>query len=172
MDTPPENFENLRRLLALKRHEQPPPGYFDELRAGVTDRLRAGDVAPERLGERLSWEIPWLSRLLESLSARPAVPGLLGAAACAVVLAGVLYAEHPDVPTLVDNDWGRAIAANPAAASAVTAVPAGLAFNAGITTPESNPALNSSTNGFGIPSGLFGAPNLQTLPVARPFGNP
>lgn len=168
MDIQPENFENLRRLLALKRHEQPPPGYFDELRAGILDRLQAGDVRRETTAERLRWEVPWLHRFLEALSAKPALTGVFGAAACAVVLSGVLYAERLNMPALAQDD-----AASPVMLSSTSPrIPPFTGIN-GTLAHESlvQPQFDSSTNG--IPPGLFG----QTVPAMQvgdrhrfPFG--
>jgi len=67
METEPDDFGDLRRLLALKRHECPPPGYFDRFSSKVVARLEAQriyDATP-------AWR-RWLSELIE----RPALTGL------------------------------------------------------------------------------------------------
>jgi hypothetical protein len=46
----PEDFESLRRLLALKRHEDPPPGYFHRFSDRILHRIEQQDAA-----EHSSW---------------------------------------------------------------------------------------------------------------------
>jgi hypothetical protein len=61
MNSDQENFEALRKLMALKRHEQPPPGYFDRLADKIACRIeREG-------GEPTFWE-----RFLAGFTFRPA----------------------------------------------------------------------------------------------------
>jgi hypothetical protein len=92
------NFESLRRLLALKRHETPPPGYFENFSAEVTARIRAGDAGQTAdLHERLTDELPWLFRLLSAFEAKPAFAGGFACALCLLLLFGIVYAERPDV---------------------------------------------------------------------------
>ncbi len=92
-----ENFEQLRRLLALKRHEMPPPGYFNHFSGQVIARIKAGEVG-ERSSffDRLLWEAPWLQRFWMALDAKPVLAGVCGMAACSLLVAGVLLSETGD----------------------------------------------------------------------------
>ena len=94
-----ENFEQLRQLLALKRHEQPPPGYFNDFSSQVILRIKAGDRGEEStaLLERLFMDAPWLQRIWATFEARPALAGVLGVAMCGLLITGVLYSDRTEV---------------------------------------------------------------------------
>jgi hypothetical protein len=96
--SPEQNdFRDLRRLLALKRHEQPPPGYFDGFSQQVIGRIRAGQrLEKEPLAARLVMEIPWLQRLWAALQTKPSVAGAFGVLVCGLLISVVLYSEHAD----------------------------------------------------------------------------
>jgi len=93
------NFEALRRLLALKRHEVPPPGYFVNFSSEVRARLRASEGnRTVNVSERGVEELPWLFRLLSVFEAKPAFAGSFASALCLLLLFGIVYAEQqPDV---------------------------------------------------------------------------
>jgi hypothetical protein len=98
-----DNFDALRRLLKLKRCEQPPPRYFNDFSSQVIAQIRAGATAErEHPLDRLSWEVPWLQRLIEAFQAKPALAVSFGAAVCALLVGGVLYSESMEYnpPTL------------------------------------------------------------------------
>lgn len=59
-----QEFEKLRKLLALKRHEQPPPGYFDRLPGKIMARIEATEVKRQR---------PWWERWFSAPLSQPAV---------------------------------------------------------------------------------------------------
>jgi len=99
MDQSTENFEQLRRLLALKRHEQPPPGYFNNFSREVIVRIKAGKRGGhEAFIERLLWEAPWLQRVWAALEAKPILAGVCGVAVCGLLISGVIYSDRADVP--------------------------------------------------------------------------
>lgn len=96
MNAENQDFEALRRLLKLKRHEKPPPRYFNDFSSQVVNHLRSSRPADrENVMERLAWESPWLQKVLSVLQGRPIVTGVLGAAACALLVGGAIYSEQP-----------------------------------------------------------------------------
>ncbi|HEV2453135.1 MAG TPA: hypothetical protein VGY98_02675 [Verrucomicrobiae bacterium] len=86
------DFEALRRLLALKRHEIPPPGYFEDFSGRVIGRIRAGEAAPQ---------MPWLLRILQAFEAKPAYPVALASSLCLLLLFGIVSVEQS--PELVSS---------------------------------------------------------------------
>jgi hypothetical protein len=89
------NFEPLRRLLALKRHETPPPGYFENFSANVTAGIRAARRG-KNVSARFPEELPWLLRLLSAFEAKPAFAGVFAFSLCLLLVVGIVYAERPD----------------------------------------------------------------------------
>jgi len=87
MNPDPGTFEDLRRLLVLKRHERPPPGYFDRFPREVIARIREAESAPGLA--IFQPPLPWLQRLWRALEAM-AVPTAVGAVVCGVVILGLM----------------------------------------------------------------------------------
>jgi hypothetical protein len=79
------NFEALRHLLALKRHEVPPPGYFENFSDGVLARIHASDAVRE---------LPWLLRVLQAFESRPAFPVAFASTLCFLLLFGIVSVEQ------------------------------------------------------------------------------
>lgn len=94
-----EEFKDLRRLLALKRHEKPPPGYFhhfsDQVIAGISSGERG--ESPSFL-ERIFSETVWLQRFWASLERKPALAGAFGTAVCLILVLGIIYSGRLDSP--------------------------------------------------------------------------
>jgi hypothetical protein len=110
MNPDSENFDSLQRLLALKRHEIPPPGYFDRFSRDVMARIKAGEN-----GGAIGFELSWFQRLLSIFDVKPLFAGAFGTAVCAFLISGVISSEQ--TPTI-----GSA-AASPANPTMATAIP-------------------------------------------------
>jgi len=91
-----DNFEALRRLLSLKRHEVPPPGYFNRFSGDVIARIRAGEQSSTSAAETVFARFPWLLRFLQAFEAKPAFASSFASALCLVLLFGIVYAEQSD----------------------------------------------------------------------------
>jgi hypothetical protein len=94
MNPEQENFNDLRRLLALKRHEVPPPGYFDGFSQQVVLRIRGGERADAGSFREWLWEAPWLQRVWGLIEARPVIAGVVAAVASGLLIAGVISSDQ------------------------------------------------------------------------------
>jgi hypothetical protein len=150
------NFESLRRLLALKRHETPPPGYFNDFSSQVLQRIRTGQTPKSaNLFEELFDHAPWLAKLLHAFDTRPVFAGGFAGALCLLLLFGIVYAERPDFtpePLLQ--------AANSSAELAVVTPTA-------LSQPAEQIGIVSSTNPV-LSLQSAGSPFEQQNPLAQP----
>ena len=82
MNPEQENFGNLRRLLKLKRYEQPHPRYFNDFSGRVIARIQAGEEG----GEAALGPASWLVKFWSLFEAKPMLPGAIGVALCALLV--------------------------------------------------------------------------------------
>ena len=147
MDQESKNTFKVERIIALKRYEQPPPGYFQLLPDRIINRIERGE------GQSNFWEKWW-----PAFCVRPAMAYALGLTVCGVLAAGVYCAPKMD---------RLAVAGEP---------PGGeLWADASISTLESRATLLSgsrwlgSTNPVTAPrtsDSLFLAPEGRAIPVS------
>jgi hypothetical protein len=151
-----ENFVRLRRLLALKRHEQPPPGFYQDFSAQVVARIRAGQRGePDSWLERLLAQAPWLGSLGESLVRRPALVGAFGAAACMLMISLVVYSESAG-PVSVSSALG-----GQAGVALAGAAPLGISDGL-----ERNQLISSTNPVAPMEASLFSHFDLNTQPAS------
>jgi hypothetical protein len=162
------NFESLRQLLALKRHETPPPGYFENFSAEVRARIRAGDAGQT---ESVSKRLPWLLRMLVTFETKPAFVGAFASALCMLLVIGIVFAERPDsvtqpllTPTAQAAPGGILVADATPSAADLNAQPALQSDFLSSTNPVLNTQLASSEMAgafFGQPSPLVQQVNFK-----------
>ena len=90
METHSDDFSDLRKLLALKRHEQPPPRFFNEFSGRVIERLQTPEVLPE---------LTWWQRLGFDFDLRPAAVCSLGVIISGLLLFGVISGVQTETST-------------------------------------------------------------------------
>jgi len=146
-----EDFTALRRLLAVKRHEQPPPGYFNSFSRQVISRIEAGE-------ERQTGGLRWFQWLWAALDTRPALAGAFGATACVALLGGVFLTDGSPsgvarafVPAISAGGTGLGTiadnhASTPAAdgGSVFAVAPGSSALTASLPQPQQLPSLFES----------------------------
>jgi hypothetical protein len=97
MSAEQNDFEELRRLLALKRHEQPPPGYFHDFSRQVIARIDAEEaLASQSWFQRTVGRSSWLWSSWKGFEAKPLVAGAFGVGVCSLLVVGLVSSERVD----------------------------------------------------------------------------
>jgi hypothetical protein len=162
-----EDFEQLRRLLKLKQHELPPPGYFNHLSSRVISRLET-EPRPGFLSSLFG--SVWLENVRTVLAQNPVSAGVLAACSLMVVTLGnsqlldrwlvglsdarPLLGSASGVVEMADNGGWRAklSQADPSTLHSLSAF-------------SMNPVLGPETSSLSFGSGS------PALPVSYNFGN-
>jgi hypothetical protein len=139
MEKPPLTENQLQALLRLKRHEQPPPGYFDDLLTSVHRRQR------EELLRRPAWRIfagrvrAFFSSLDWNYAATMGAVLLIGVATIQLVLPSRKSATLADQPSSSARLMANATP-TPVSEPMVTLQPNGSGFRT-LNTPRVGPRL-------------------------------
>lgn len=157
MNDQSQDFEQLRRLLALKRHETPPPGYFQDFSSRVIGRIEGEAEAETGL----------FQRVIKLLQIRPAISASFCLASVLVLLAAATLIESgpasspvrmPNVQPKFAVVAGHSSVADAPASGAVFITnfgPAGFAIE--MAPPHQQPVATNSS--------LFESPLLRVEPV-------
>lgn len=134
------NFTELKKLLKLKQHEVPPPGYFNHFSSDVISRIRAGEAVGSTAMERLEKQAPWLANFLHLFEAKQGLVGGLATSLCLLLLLGVIFTENSD--TASKNILAEAQAdMAPSPSVGVVTAPAFVASSGGIQA-TTNPVIS------------------------------
>jgi hypothetical protein len=154
MSNSEHKFQDVKRLLKLKRHEAPPPGYFNNFSSEVISRIREGETsAVVPLSEKLTGN-SWFHNLLHMFDARPGMIGGLATSVCLLVVFGLVLTEHTDNASTsftAGSQMPQVFAASTQAAPA----------SAPLSDPLASSGITLSTN-----------PVTSLQPVATLFGQP
>ena len=147
-----ENFDQLRKLLALKRYELPPPRYFNEFSGRVMSRL----AEPERQ------PLTWWQRLGFDLDLRPAAMCGLGVVVCGLLsfgMIGAMQMSESDAAAVPSGSFAVAppgmTAIAPVPASVDTASTGGLLLARQASSPFNQFGMAATPVSFGT----FGSPH-------------
>lgn len=155
MNSDEQNFEALRKLMALKRHEQPPPDYLDQLSLNIITRIEHGE------GRMNLWD-----RVSANFALRPSLAYAFGLTVCGALGLTASYMVRQEMAQsseLASDVVLKRPAANLFANQYRPATPPLHVANwLGNTNPtaESAPQLS-----------LFNANHATTIPVSYETGN-
>jgi hypothetical protein len=166
------NFESLRRLLALKRHETPPPGYFNNFSSQIMARIHAGEAEESAsLSERLLAGMPWLVKWLQGLETKPVFASGFAAVLCMMLVFGAVVAQRPDaVPQTLLQPTTHEATPFATMTTETPAAPTALAQPANnqmmIAENSTNPVINFASVPLGQMPSPMASPQFVSYPVS------
>lgn len=149
--------EKAQRLVAWKRHEQPPPGFFEFLPVRILGRIEELESSRRQ---------PWWTQWLGIFESQPVLLGALGTGVCGLFLLGISLSEwvvpHGN-PTMASYRW---VAPAEVETSLVETkhygrTPASIAFiNSGYIpgTSASSPAVYTRSGSLPIQPAVYSIP--------------
>ena len=153
-----QNFNDLKKLLKLKRHELPPPGFFNNFSDEIVSRIRAGEArGGGAMIDRLNDTAPWLVNFLRFFEAKPGVVGAFATSLCLLLVFGVVLAQRSESGP---QNLLTATAANPTVATTTGSVASQFASTASLS--EGGIAISTNASLQPVAS-LFGQPNTASL---------
>jgi hypothetical protein len=158
MQDSPQEFEKLRQLLALKRQENPPPGYFRDFSSRVVNQLERDKV---RASEG------WFQRLTALFQARPAISwSFCMATGLVLVAATTLFEGNPGGPAAAMPSVEPTFASMPD--QSVPASAAGVVFETNFQSAGFALEMAPARTNLGPSDSLFSSPlyNLQVEPAS------
>ncbi len=158
MQDSPQEFEKLRQLLALKRHENPPPGYFRDFSSYVLNQLERDDA---RASES------WFLRLVALFQARPAISwSFCMATGLVLVAATTVFEGNPGGPAAAMPSVEPTFASMPD--PVVPASGAGVVFETNLQSAGFALEMAPARTNLGPGDSLFSTPlfNLRVEPAS------
>ena len=93
MNSPSDRYDELQKVLALKKHEQPPSQFFERLSGSVRERIQSPEPAPDpSLRQRLGLDF----------DSKPVLMCAAGVGVCGLLLLGLISSRHVDPPAMPD----------------------------------------------------------------------
>ena len=89
MNSEPKGPIELQKMLALKRHEQPPTQFFRSLSGSVIERLQTAEPPPEPT---------WRQKAGLDFDAKPVLVCATGVGVCGLLLLGLISSQHVELP--------------------------------------------------------------------------
>jgi hypothetical protein len=147
MDQQSQPKVSVEKLVALKRYEQPPPGYFHLLPGRIIRRIEQGE------GQTRFWQAWW-----PSFSTRPVLAFALGLTVCGVLSVAIFSRPKLDqTPAAGETPPGGQWAADTYGSLSTGETAPGVSGWLGSTNPVTAPQTGDS---------LFETPGARAIPVS------